>query len=64
MSRQLFVETLIRCDLDALWQRTQNPADHQRWDLRFAPARCSTTGVDGGVRDRWLRGVDRARRQR
>lgn len=35
MSRRLFIETVIRCDLDALWQRTQDPADHQRWDLRF-----------------------------
>jgi hypothetical protein len=35
MSRRLFIETVIRCDLDALWERTQDPAAHQRWDLRF-----------------------------
>ncbi|WJV46135.1 hypothetical protein [Streptomyces flavofungini] len=31
----LYVEALIRADLDALWERTQEPAAHQRWDLRF-----------------------------
>ncbi|HEY4018983.1 MAG TPA: hypothetical protein VGM75_09875 [Pseudonocardiaceae bacterium] len=35
MSRRLFIETVIRCDLDTLWHRTQDPAQHQRWDLRF-----------------------------
>jgi hypothetical protein len=35
VSRRLFIETVIRCDLDTLWQRTQDPAAHQRWDLRF-----------------------------
>lgn len=32
----LYVETrIIGVDLDTLWQRTQEPAQHQRWDLRF-----------------------------
>ncbi|WP_343041711.1 hypothetical protein [Streptomyces typhae] len=31
----LYVEALIRADLDELWERTQEPALHQRWDLRF-----------------------------
>src|SRR3954447_21148261 len=31
----LYVETRIRADLDDLWNRTQEPAQHQRWDLRF-----------------------------
>ncbi|MGW7379699.1 hypothetical protein [Streptomyces sp. NPDC054794] len=31
----LYVETRIRADLDELWARTQDPARHQRWDLRF-----------------------------
>src|SRR5258708_2969539 len=29
------VETVIRTDLDTLWQRTQDPQVHHRWDLRF-----------------------------
>ena len=31
----LFVETRIRADRHVVWERTQNPALHQRWDLRF-----------------------------
>ncbi|QDQ13732.1 hypothetical protein [Streptomyces spectabilis] len=31
----LYIEALIRADIDDLWARTQEPAAHQRWDLRF-----------------------------
>ncbi|MEV0321994.1 hypothetical protein ACIBKX_18465 [Streptomyces sp. NPDC050658] len=31
----LYVEARIAADLDELWARTQEPAQHQRWDLRF-----------------------------
>ncbi|OKK06581.1 hypothetical protein AMK26_11300 [Streptomyces sp. CB03234] len=31
----LYIETRIRADLETLWERTQDPAQHQRWDLRF-----------------------------
>ncbi|MGP4109455.1 hypothetical protein ACTWP5_00880 [Streptomyces sp. 4N509B] len=31
----LYVETRIGVDLAELWHRTQDPATHQRWDLRF-----------------------------
>jgi hypothetical protein len=31
----LYIETRIRCDMDELWDRTQDPAQHRRWDLRF-----------------------------
>ncbi|GLW44397.1 hypothetical protein Stsp02_00590 [Streptomyces sp. NBRC 14336] len=31
----LYIEARIRADLDALWARTQEPSEHQRWDLRF-----------------------------
>jgi hypothetical protein len=33
--RALYVEAVIRADLDELWRRTQDPHLHQRWDLRF-----------------------------
>ena len=33
--RTLYVETVIRADLDDLWRQTQEPRLHQRWDLRF-----------------------------
>lgn len=31
----LYIEARIHADLDDLWTRTQDPAQHQRWDLRF-----------------------------
>ncbi|MEU1407089.1 hypothetical protein ABZ471_32915 [Streptomyces sp. NPDC005728] len=31
----LYIEAHIRADLDDLWARTQDPSQHQRWDLRF-----------------------------
>ncbi|MEU8890646.1 hypothetical protein [Streptomyces sp. NPDC048442] len=33
--KQLYVEAFIRADQELLWERTQEPAQHQRWDLRF-----------------------------
>lgn len=35
MGRQIYVETRIRAPMDQVWQLTQDPAQHQRWDLRF-----------------------------
>ncbi|GAB2726658.1 hypothetical protein [Streptomyces bullii] len=35
----LYIEARIRADLDELWARTQDPAQHQRWDLRFTEIR-------------------------
>jgi hypothetical protein len=32
---RLYVEALIRADLDDLWSRRQEPSAHQRWDARF-----------------------------
>jgi hypothetical protein len=31
----LYVETRIRADIATVWERTQDAAAHQRWDLRF-----------------------------
>lgn len=31
----IYVETFIRTTMHELWERTQSPALHQRWDLRF-----------------------------
>lgn len=35
MGRQVYVETLIRADLDTVWSYSQDPERHQRWDARF-----------------------------
>lgn len=32
----IYVEILIRQSLERIWQLTQDPALHQRWDLRFS----------------------------
>lgn len=31
----IYVEILIRAPLDEVWRRTQEPAQHEPWDLRF-----------------------------
>jgi DoxX-like family len=32
----IYVETLIRAPMEALWAHTQTPALHEKWDLRFS----------------------------
>ena len=32
----IYVESLVRAPMDALWAHTQTPALHERWDLRFS----------------------------
>lgn len=36
VNRGLYVEARVRGSLDELWQRTQDPVQHARWDLRFS----------------------------
>ncbi|MEH0825154.1 MULTISPECIES: SRPBCC family protein [unclassified Micromonospora] len=58
--RDIYVETLIDAPLERVWQATQDPAAHRRWDARFgriepvpgsAPARFRyATTVLPGVR--------------
>lgn len=36
MPKALYIGILIRTDLDTVWQFTQSPDIHQRWDLRFS----------------------------
>ncbi|MFJ3904756.1 hypothetical protein [Streptomyces sp. NPDC090025] len=31
----IYVEARVRAEMETLWERTQDPAEHQRWDLRF-----------------------------
>ena len=31
----LYIESRIKADMDLIWRLTQDPAFHQRWDLRF-----------------------------
>jgi hypothetical protein len=32
----IYVERFIRTDLDRLWEYTQDPSLHERWDMRFS----------------------------
>ena len=32
----IYVEIFIRASMEELWEKTQNPGLHQRWDLRFS----------------------------
>lgn len=51
MSRAIYVETLIRASLDEVWEKTQRPEMHQRWDLRFTRIEClPRTSEDGPQR--------------
>ncbi|MYV65241.1 hypothetical protein GT043_04605, partial [Streptomyces sp. SID2131] len=52
----LYVETRIRTDPETLWERTQDPGRHQRWDLRFTeiallPEDGNEGGNEGGAGD-------------
>lgn len=44
-SRSIYVESVIRTDIDAVWAATQDPRQHARWDLRFSSI--EPTGRDG-----------------
>ena len=35
VQKGIYVEIPISCSMDELWEKTQNPQLHQRWDLRF-----------------------------
>jgi DoxX-like family len=35
-SRSLFIATQIHTDIDRVWDHTQTPSLHERWDLRFS----------------------------
>ncbi|MDQ2665077.1 MAG: DoxX-like family protein [Gemmatimonadota bacterium] len=49
----IYVETLIRGPLEDLWRRTQDPALHERWDLRFSEIDYMPRDGDGPQRFRY-----------
>ena len=52
MGSALYIEARIRADMDELWAATQDPARHQRWDLRFTRIEYLGSGDDGDDRNR------------
>jgi hypothetical protein len=53
MPQGLYVELPIRTEMERLWQLTQDPALHQRWDLRFSTIRYLPK-LDGEAPQRFL----------
>ena len=39
MGRPIYVERFVRAPMEALWNATQRPEAHERWDLRFTEIR-------------------------
>lgn len=57
MRGPIFVSVAIRADLDRVWELTQDPALHARWDLRFSTITPVDALADGTVRFRYERRV-------
>lgn len=53
MARPIHVETKVRAPLDQLWLRTQDPAQHRRWDLRFTDIVPLSSATPGPQRFRY-----------
>jgi hypothetical protein len=51
--RQVYVELLIRAPLERLWELSQDPELHPRWDLRFSRIVPLSQGADGLARFRY-----------
>lgn len=51
----LYVEILIRADMERVWMLTQDPAMHPRWDLRFSAIEPLTLDAEGRSRFRYER---------
>ena len=49
----IYVETVIRADLDRIWELTQSTDLHPRWDLRFSKITPTGTTADGAARFRY-----------
>lgn len=56
-SRAIYVETSIRADVDAVWDATQDPAQHVRWDVRFSKISPVGVTVAGAARFTYERRV-------
>lgn len=50
---RIYVETFIRAPMDRIWELSQDPDAHSRWDLRFTAIVPTGTGSDGNTRFRY-----------
>jgi Polyketide cyclase / dehydrase and lipid transport len=53
----IYVEVEIHSSMDRVWQLTQNPAEHPRWDLRFSSIAPTAELAGGGYRFRYERRI-------
>jgi hypothetical protein len=51
--KPIYVETVIRADLDRIWELTQDTDLHPRWDLRFSRIVPTGQTADGAARFRY-----------
>lgn len=56
-SRPVYVSIRIRASLDRVWELTQDPAQHARWDVRFSSITPTGALDGGGIRFRYERRV-------
>ena len=35
MSKPIYVETIVQSEMEKIWEATQDPKQHEKWDLRF-----------------------------
>jgi hypothetical protein len=49
-AKGIYVEVPIRADLERVWELTQNPGQHSRWDLRFTSITPAEQLASGGYR--------------
>jgi len=54
-SRGIYVRIVIRAPLQRVWELTQDPAEHARWDLRFSRITPEQQLPSGGYRFRYER---------
>ncbi|PJJ73125.1 uncharacterized protein YndB with AHSA1/START domain [Diaminobutyricimonas aerilata] len=55
MGRGIYVEVLIAAPLERVWELTQDPESHPRWDLRFSRITPVADLESGGYRFRYER---------
>ena len=56
-ARGIYVEILVRSDLETVWLLTQDPTQHARWDLRFSAIVPLAELPGGGYRFRYERAL-------
>lgn len=54
-NRGIYVETIIDADVERVWEATQDPRQHVRWDVRFSEIVPEPADADGAARFTYVR---------